>query len=216
MLYYIMNTFLNPISPSVPTQMARHLSEKPPTRLTRISSIAASNVLHILTTAIQNRIHLPSAKIACADEIPEPAQSSMPEEDPLSFSPDFLIQNPRILVADDSPLALKLSVSLAKRLGFAPDNIITSQSRAEAHQKFREAERSNAPIDVIFSDRDMGNQTDGDRLAKEVKHVDPKVVFILISGTPPEICPPDIDKIYVKGRYKKEDIVRYLESTIEE
>jgi hypothetical protein len=131
-----------------------------------------------------------------------------------TLSTTFLEKRPRLLIADDERSCRKIVLHMAITMGFEPENITVCQNLEEARIALAESYLEKTPFQVIFSDRDMGSPTDGDRLAEEVKTVDPSALFILISGSPPEKCPPDMDKIYVKGKYKAEDLVRYLESTV--
>lgn len=181
------------------------LSPCPPqtnSRSKEISQFAAKNVLNILTTALQNRLLTPSAaKIACTDEIPEPDEESRPEHT-CALPHDFLQENPRILIADDSPSALKLNVCLAKKMGFLPQNIQTATNREQASHLFAQALAKNTPFHVIFSDREMGNKDDGDKLAADVsRHAQGTRAphFVMISATLPSTLPPHVHFGLPKG-----------------
>jgi hypothetical protein len=143
-----------------------------------------------------------TAKIAPITEANTPPKTPPPTTE-TKLPAKFLDENPRLLVADDSPVSRKYSTRLGIEIGFEPENIVVCNNRSEAIHAIQAAIKEKKPFGTIFSDRDMGNETDGDLLAEEVSRLEHPPHFIMISGTRPETLPPGVHFGLTKGDESK-------------
>jgi len=124
----------------------------------------------------------------------------------------FLTRNPKILIADDSKICLKGNKAAALRLGFLSENIVTCKDLNEAQAAFFQAKEDNQPFNIIWSDRDMGNTTDGDEFAKMVQASGSTPIFVMISSSLPETPPPGVTLAFAKDKSLNENLRTYFET----
>lgn len=103
----------------------------------------------------------------------------------------------RVLVADDSKLSRRMLRHLAEELGFS--HIEMAENADVAISFLNRAEREGTPFHAVFSDRDMGNVTDGDALALYVASLGYPVHFVMVSSTLPEVLPVGVHLGISKG-----------------
>jgi hypothetical protein len=92
------------------------------------------------------------------------------------------------------------------------ENIVVCNNRSEARQAIQAAIEENKPFGTVFSDRNMGNETDGDLLAEEVSQLEYPPHFIMISGTLPDHLPLGVHFGIPKGVSLREQLAAHLGS----
>ena len=173
-------------------------------------TVVTQNVLTALAATLYN-VSVSTAKTAPITEANTPPTTPPPTTE-TKLPAKFLDENPRLLVADDSPLSRRYSTRLGIEIGFEPQNIVVCNNRSEAIQAIQAAIEENKPFGTIFSDRDMGNDTDGDLLAEEVSRLEPPPHFIMISGTLPEQLPLGVHFGIPKGASLRKQLSAHLGS----
>jgi len=99
-----------------------------------------------------------------------------------------------VLIADDGAINVKLSIRLLRSLGVPLKNIFSAGSKDEAFTVFTKQHGLGRPINIIFTDLNMGRGMDGFDLAHEVRVFEAAVSpslhtpIIIVSGT---ICTSD-------------------------
>ena len=177
-------------------------------RPSHVLTVATQNVLTVLAAALCN-VSVSTAKIAPSPEASTPPTAPSLATEGASSTTNtaavrpFIVKHPRLLIADDQPISRKLHQKVATDLGFLLENIVVCNNRSEAIQAIQAAIEENKPFGTIFSDRDMGNDTDGDLLAEEVSRLEHPPHFIMISGTRPETLPPGVHFGLTKGDESK-------------
>ena len=182
-----------------------------------VPTVATQNVLTALAAALYN-VSVSTAKIAIIPEASTPPTAPSLATEGASSTTNtsavrpFIVKHPRLLIADDQPISRKLHQKVATDLGFLLENIVVCNNRSEASQVIQAAIEENKPFGTIFSDRNMGNDTDGDLLAEEVSRLEPPPHFIMISGTLPEQLPLGVHFGIPKGASLRKQLSAHLGS----
>ena len=120
----------------------------------------------------------------------------------------FIAEHPRLLIVDDDQGTRKILGKTAQKLGFSQQNIVIFENADAAFEAISAAATEGNPFHVVFSDRDMGNETDGDALAKNILDEGYPLHFIMISGSLPEALPPGVNYGILKGGSLKSALER--------
>ena len=192
-----------------PASIPAHPSPQP----NYVSTVATQNVLTILTAALDN-MFVPTSETAPSTppKVPSLTTEGASSTTNTAAVRPFIVKHPRLLIADDQLIQRKSHQKVAIQLGFSHENIVVCNNRSEALQAIHAAIEEKQPFGAVFSDRDMGNDTDGDLLAGEVSRLENPPHFIMISGTLPEHLPLGVHFGIRKGVSLRKQLAAHLDS----
>jgi hypothetical protein len=202
---------LRPNKPPTQSKTIRHTTLHQPQKT---KSASETRPISPQTTPIANPTTVERYKASLAGQLSRHRVSPAPQPEPHTEPSAITKPTPatsRLLIADDTPLCLKCNLRITKQLGFLESRITTCKDLEDAKTAFFEAARAGDPFQYVFSDRDMGNKTDGDTFAKNIREAGfAETQFILISGTLPEEKPFGVNTAIPKDRSLSNDLSDYF------